>query len=67
MRDTLAHEMCHAAAFLIDGTLDGHGKIWRSWANQVNITFKKIPRITITHSYEIKKKYIYKCGKCHNE
>ena len=67
MRDTLAHEMCHAAAFLINGLLDGHGKIWRYWANRVNITYKKMPRITIKHSYEIKKKYVYRCMRCHNE
>jgi predicted SprT family Zn-dependent metalloprotease len=67
MRDTLAHEMCHAAAFLIDGLCDGHGKIWRSWANRVNFAFKRIPRITVTHSYSIDKKYIYRCIKCLQE
>ena len=67
MRDTLAHEMCHAAAFLIDHVLDGHGSIWRGWANRVNIAFKRIPRITVKHSYDIVKKYIYKCNKCLNE
>jgi predicted SprT family Zn-dependent metalloprotease len=64
MRDTLAHEMCHAAAFLINGLLDGHGSVWKSWANRVNFTFKKIPKITVTHSYEIKKKFIFKCQTC---
>lgn len=67
MRDTLAHEMCHAAAFLIDGVRDGHGQIWRGWANRVNCTFPRIPQITITHAYSIKKKYIYKCQKCGQE
>ena len=64
MRDTLAHEMCHAAAFLINGLLDGHGSVWKSWANRVNFTFKHIPKITVTHSYEIKKKYIFRCMTC---
>ena len=56
--------MCHAAAFLINGLLDGHGSVWTSWANRVNFTFNSIPRITVTHSYEIKKKYIFKCQTC---
>jgi len=56
--------MCHAAAFLINGLLDGHGSVWKSWANRVNFTFKHIPKITVTHSYEIKKKFIFKCLTC---
>lgn len=64
MRDVLAHEMCHAAAFLLDQVLDGHGSYWRAWANKVNFAFRKIPKITVTHSYEIKKKFIFKCMKC---
>jgi predicted SprT family Zn-dependent metalloprotease len=67
MRDTLAHEMCHAAAFLINGVRDGHGPIWKSWANRVNFTFKKIPKITVTHSYFVTKKYIFRCQKCKQE
>jgi len=35
MRDVLAHEMCHAASFLLNGVLDGHGPIWKSWATGV--------------------------------
>lgn len=67
MRDTLAHEMCHAAAFLINGLLDGHGSVWKSWANRVNFTFKEIPKITVTHSYAITKKFIYRCTVCRFE
>jgi len=67
MRDVLAHEMCHAASFLLNGVLDGHGPIWKSWATRVNFAFKKIPKITVTHSYEIRKKFIYKCLSCSNE
>ena len=67
MRDVLAHEMCHAASFLLSGVLDGHGSIWKSWATRVNFAFKKIPKITVTHSYEIRKKFIYKCLGCSNE
>jgi len=59
--------MCHAASFLLSGVLDGHGSIWRSWATRVNFAFKNIPKITVTHSYEIRKKFIYKCLGCSNE
>ena len=67
MRDVLAHEMCHAATFLLDGVLDGHGPLWKAWACKVNFSFKKIPKITVTHSYEIQKKFIFKCLKCSHE
>ena len=42
--DVIAHEMCHAATFLLNGILDGHGSIWKNWAARVNFTFKHIPR-----------------------
>jgi predicted SprT family Zn-dependent metalloprotease len=67
MRDVLAHEMCHAATFLLNGILDGHGSIWKNWAARVNFTFKQIPKITVYHSYQIKKKFIYKCQRCLSE
>jgi predicted SprT family Zn-dependent metalloprotease len=44
MRDVLAHEMCHAAAFLLDQVLDGHGAYWRAWANKVSF-YTQRPRI----------------------
>ena len=32
LRDTLIHEMCHAATWLIDGNRrDQHGPCWQSW------------------------------------
>ncbi|RXG71167.1 Acidic repeat-containing protein [Armadillidium vulgare] len=31
LRDTLIHELCHAAAWIISGYKDGHGPIWKSW------------------------------------
>lgn len=31
LRDTLIHEMCHAAAWIIDNKADGHGPCWRAW------------------------------------
>lgn len=32
MRNTLSHELCHLASWVIDGKLDeGHGRVWKSW------------------------------------
>lgn len=31
LRDTLVHEMCHAAAWIVNCVSDGHGKFWKSW------------------------------------
>lgn len=31
LRDTLVHEMCHAAAWLINDVSDGHGPFWKAW------------------------------------
>ena len=32
IRDTIVHEMCHAANWIIDGTKRaGHGKLWKAW------------------------------------
>lgn len=31
LRDTLIHEMCHAAAWIVHCVSDGHGKLWKSW------------------------------------
>lgn len=31
LRDTLIHEMCHAAAWLISGVKAGHGTVWKKW------------------------------------
>lgn len=67
LRDTLAHEMCHAAAFLVSRCNDNHGPIWKSWTRKVNFTFRHIPKITITHSYSITKKFIFRCTRCHLE
>lgn len=64
LRDTLAHEMCHAASFMINLVNDGHGKIWRGWANLFTLTYPDMPKITVTHTYFIEKKFIFKCTQC---
>ncbi|XP_012270542.1 dentin sialophosphoprotein isoform X2 [Orussus abietinus] len=64
LRDTLVHEMCHAAAWLINAVSDGHGPFWRGWANKAMKMFPELPTIKRCHDYKIKTKYTYRCTKC---
>lgn len=31
LRDTLVHELCHAATWVINNVADGHGHYWKAW------------------------------------
>lgn len=31
LRDTLLHEMCHAATWIVNNVADGHGSYWKAW------------------------------------
>ncbi|XP_076176048.1 uncharacterized protein LOC143151112 [Ptiloglossa arizonensis] len=64
LRDTLIHEMCHAAAWLINDVSDGHGPFWTGWANKAMKTFPELPPIRRCHDYKIKTKFTYKCVSC---
>ncbi len=64
LRDTLLHEMCHAASWVISGCRDGHGKNWKDWTNRCITRFPELPIIESSHSYDIRTKFTYKCSKC---
>lgn len=65
LRDTLIHEMCHAATWIISGIKDiQHGPTWEKWCVLAVETFPCIPPIQKTHTYPIKAKYVYKCTGC---
>ena len=64
LRDTLIHEMCHAAAWLINNVSDGHGPFWTGWANKAMKTLPELPPIRRCHDYKIKTKFTYKCVGC---
>eukprot|EP00090_Calanus_glacialis_P017283 TRINITY_DN26948_c0_g1_i1.p1 TRINITY_DN26948_c0_g1~~TRINITY_DN26948_c0_g1_i1.p1 ORF type:complete len:892 (-),score=270.16 TRINITY_DN26948_c0_g1_i1:95-2488(-) len=64
LRDTLIHEMCHAASWIISGYRDGHGPLWRTWAEKAMGRFPELPVIDRCHSYQIRTKYTYRCEKC---
>ncbi|XP_014212099.1 uncharacterized protein LOC106641992 [Copidosoma floridanum] len=64
LRDTLIHEMCHAATWLINNVSDGHGRFWKAWAHKAMKVFPELPPITRCHDYQIQTKYTYKCTSC---
>ena len=64
LRDTLIHEMCHAASWIISGYRDGHGPLWRTWAEKAMGRFPELPVIDRCHSYQINTKYTYRCVQC---
>jgi len=64
IRNTLSHEMCHLATWIIDKDIkQGHGKLFKIWASKV---MKSHPEINIStrHNYEISHPYQWKCQKC---
>lgn len=61
LQSTLVHEMCHAAAWIVDSsTKPPHGKIFQKWAK---IAMAKIPNVVVTtvHDYRIEYKYAWAC------
>ncbi|XP_035505274.2 germ cell nuclear acidic protein [Scophthalmus maximus] len=66
LRDTLIHEMCHAATWLINGARDGHGTFWKLYARKATVVHPELPMVTRCHSYDIKYKFQYQCTRCQN-
>ena len=64
LRQTLVHEICHAAAFVIDGvSKPPHGDCFKKWANRA---MDRIPGVIVTtkHDYEIKYSHFWTCSDC---
>uniref|UniRef100_A0A8C6TAN7 Germ cell nuclear acidic peptidase n=1 Tax=Neogobius melanostomus TaxID=47308 RepID=A0A8C6TAN7_9GOBI len=66
LRDTLIHELCHAATWLINGVRDGHGNFWKLYARKSTVVHPELPMVTRCHSYDIKYKFQYQCTRCQN-
>lgn len=66
LRDTLIHEMCHAATWLINSVRDGHGNFWKLYARKATVMHPELPMVTRCHSYDIKYKFQYQCTRCQN-
>ncbi|CDO70916.1 hypothetical protein BN946_scf184829.g24 [Trametes cinnabarina] len=64
IRNTLSHEMCHLACWVISGEPEEqHGPIFKNWARQV-MRKRRDVEITTRHNYEINHKYRWKCEDC---
>ncbi|ERF72961.1 hypothetical protein EPUS_05042 [Endocarpon pusillum Z07020] len=67
--NTLAHEFCHLANFMVSGVRDRpHGVEFKSWAAKVTSTFRHHERdmyrqveVTTKHNYQIHHKYLWVC------
>ncbi|EUB54573.1 hypothetical protein EGR_10573 [Echinococcus granulosus] len=64
VRDTLLHEACHAAVWLVHGVNDGHGRLWRAFVRRANSTFPHLPPVTVRHTYAIDTRFTYRCTGC---
>ncbi|XP_077559942.1 uncharacterized protein LOC144174867 [Haemaphysalis longicornis] len=53
-RDTLLHELCHAAVWCIHGVIDGgHSHSgWKFWVDRAARRFPKLPRVQRCHNYK---------------
>ncbi|KAJ3188685.1 hypothetical protein HDU85_004399 [Gaertneriomyces sp. JEL0708] len=61
LRNTLVHELCHAAAWLIDHVdKPPHGATFKKWSAAAEAAYSDI-KVTTCHSYEIAYKYTYQC------
>jgi len=62
--NTLAHEFCHLANFMISGVRDQpHGASFKSWGRKVTASFGESHGVEVTtkHKYEIEYKYLWMC------
>lgn len=61
LRSTLLHELCHAAAWLVDDvSKPPHGKCFKKWARQAMRVFPDI-LVSTYHDYDISFKYAWAC------
>ena len=61
LHSTMAHEMCHAAAFLLDAAIrPPHGRAFRRWAKRCEDAVEGL-RVTTCHRYDIFYPWKYQC------
>lgn len=52
-RDTLLHELCHAAVWCVHNyKRGGHGELWKFWVNRAARRFPKLPPGQRCHNYK---------------
>ncbi|PSK42580.1 HMG box-containing protein [Elsinoe australis] len=64
LHNTLAHEFCHLATYIISGVKDRpHGVEFKSWGAKCSAVFKdRGVKVTTKHSYEIEWRYLWVCA-----
>jgi len=61
LAQTLLHEMCHAAQWLVDHTQrPPHGAVFQKWARAGTAAYPKRP-VTVCHNYNIETKFRFQC------
>ncbi|KAF7367369.1 HMG box-containing protein C19G7.04 [Mycena sanguinolenta] len=64
IRNTLSHEMCHLACWIIDKQIqENHGELFHKWARKIS---QKDPvfEISVEHTYDISYNFLWECGSC---
>ncbi|XP_023562888.1 acidic repeat-containing protein [Octodon degus] len=64
LRDTLIHELCHAAAWIIGGSKVSHGAVWKYFTRKANWIHPEVPLVTRCHNFDINYKVYYECKQC---
>lgn len=64
VRDTLLHEVCHAAVWIFEGINDGHGPRWRYWSWKSQQVWPRLPIVSVCHAYAIDTRFTYRCTGC---
>eukprot|EP00039_Didymoeca_costata_P022847 m.5349 g.5349 ORF g.5349 m.5349 type:complete len:662 (-) comp3280_c0_seq2:294-2279(-) len=64
LKSTLAHEMCHAAAWLLNNnSKPPHGPIFKKWGMLVEAKYPDLS-VETCHTYDINYKFKYQCQTC---
>ncbi|KAJ7596617.1 SprT-like family-domain-containing protein [Mycena floridula] len=64
IRNTLSHEMCHLACWILSGAPEEqHGSIFKGWGDAV-VRARPEVEVTTKHNYEIEYPFNWKCTQC---
>jgi len=64
--NTLGHEACHAAVWLLSRSDDNHGAVWKGWMVKCRERFPGF-NLSVRHQYRIFKPFQWKCTACSNQ
>lgn len=65
LHNTIVHEFCHLANFILSGVSKGHGASFKAWGRKASIAFSHLKvEVKTFHSYEIEYKYGWECVSC---